>query len=107
MDDYIIPPKSKIEHTNYASNNDIISQQSKTSVVDNLIEPAINLSTTLEVPNKSIVPELRGLSMRKAMKILYENDLKYKIEGNGIVAWQSPKPGSIVKKKTTCIVGMQ
>ena len=36
-----------------------------------------------------------------------ENDLKYKIKGNGTVAWQSPKPGSIVKKNTTCIVGMQ
>ncbi|MGY8782573.1 MAG: penicillin-binding protein [Fidelibacterota bacterium] len=57
--------------------------------------------------NKSRVPEIRGLSMRKAMVVLTESDLKFKLEGSGKVAWQSPKPGDIVNKGTTCIVGFK
>ncbi|MBT6797739.1 MAG: PASTA domain-containing protein, partial [Candidatus Marinimicrobia bacterium] len=36
-----------------------------------------------------------------------EADLKLKIQGSGIVFWQSPKPGTVVNKGTTCIVGLK
>jgi len=53
------------------------------------------------------MPELRGFSMRKTMTTLRQSGLKFKLQGSGKVAWQSPKPGSIVNKGTTCSVGLK
>ena len=57
--------------------------------------------------NKTKVPEVRGLSMRKTMTTLNEFGLKYKINGSGKVYWQSPEPGQVVTKGTVCIVGLK
>ena len=108
MDDHIIPPKIKLEEYNYALNDDASLKQDKNlNSGDTTSKIPLNLSTLSKYTSKSIVPELRGLSMRKAMNTLNKNGFRYKIQGNGKVAWQSPKPGSIVNKETTCIIGMQ
>ena len=41
-----------------------------------------------------IIPDVRGMSIKKAKKLLIKNGLKPKFTGSGKVAWQSPKPGS-------------
>lgn len=53
------------------------------------------------------VPDLRGKSMRKVIYILNNLNLKPKIEGSGIVFWQFPKPGQIVKQGIVCKVGLK
>ena len=53
------------------------------------------------------VPDLRGKSMRKVINILNELNLQPKIQGSGIVFWQFPKPGQIVKKGIVCKVGLK
>ena len=45
--------------------------------------------------------------MRKAMSVLYDSELKYNIIGNGVVAWQSPTPGTILKKGSVCTIGLK
>ena len=53
------------------------------------------------------VPDLRGKSMRKVIYILNNLNLKPKIQGSGIVFWQFPKPGQIVKQGIVCKVGLK
>ena len=57
--------------------------------------------------NKTEVPEIRGFSMRKAMRVLRNSDLGFKIQGTGKVSWQSPRPGEIVNKETVCVIGLE
>ena len=52
------------------------------------------------------VPELRGLSLRKAIFTLNKNKLKFNVDGSGKVIWQSPKPGSLVSKGSTISMGL-
>ena len=53
------------------------------------------------------MPELRGLSLRKAISTLNFFKIKYKINGSGAVFWQSPEPGNLILKGSTCILGLK
>ena len=53
------------------------------------------------------VPELRGLSMRKAMITLNDKGILSDMSGSGKVIWQSPKPGTLVKTGTICRIGLK
>ena len=53
------------------------------------------------------MPELRGLSMRKAMAILDEHGLQFKITGSGAVSWQAPKPNDLVSRGLICKLGLK
>ena len=41
-----------------------------------------------------IIPDVRGMSIKKAKKLLIKNRLKPKFSGSGKVVWQFPRPGS-------------
>ena len=106
MDDKIIPPsRNKNSHeykyTDYANNLKISNEK---LVNSNL---PLGLSTIAKFKNKVEMPELRGFSMRKAMSVLHDSELKYNIRGNGVVAWQSPTPGTILKKGSVCTIGLK
>ncbi len=97
MDDSIAPPikkqQAKLANAKYNSIN---------------IEGGISaLSTINNFHNRISVPELRGLSIRKALHTLEKNDLKFRLKGNGKITWQNPSPGTVVKKGTVCTVGLQ
>ena len=65
MDDSIVPPFEKdISYAEIADNYSFSEKQSST--------PPPALSTIAEFSNKAYVPDVRGLSMRKAMKSLGE-----------------------------------
>ena len=53
------------------------------------------------------VPEVRGMSLRKAITILKQAGLNVKFQGSGRVVWQSPGPGKSVNKNSQCIIGLQ
>ena len=97
MDDSIAPPikkqQAKLANAKYNSIN---------------IEGGISaLNTINNFHNRISVPELRGLSIRKALHTLEKNDLKFRLKGNGKITWQNPSPGTVVKKGTVCTVGLQ
>ena len=100
MDDSINPPKTNETHEIFNDNNIIANSEQK----ENLLIPLSLMSRNLD---KISVPELRGYSMRKAMNVLNREGLKIKVKGNGVVIWQTPKPGALVEKETVCILGME
>ena len=106
MDDNIIPP---------IRNNDIIiSGLDDKDLARNYIPPVKQsnnlppaLSSIAEYSNKSYVPDLRGLSMRRAMKTMGNLGLKPIARGSGKVLSQNLMPGSLVNKGTVCVVELQ
>ena len=107
MDNSITPPKNK----KYVSLKKPINYLNKEIDIKDKIEPErielSFLSTQQIYGDKTEVPEIRGFSMRKAMRVLRSFDLNFKIQGTGKVLWQSPRPGAIVKKETICVVGLE
>ena len=107
MDNSITPPKNK----KYTSLKKPINYLNKEIDIKDKIEPErielSFLSTQQIYGDKTEVPEIRGFSMRKAMRVLRSFDLNFKIQGTGKVLWQSPRPGAIVKKETICVVGLE
>jgi cell division protein FtsI/penicillin-binding protein 2 len=107
MDNSITPPKNK-KYVSLKKPNNYLNKE--IDIKDEIEPERIELSflSTQQIHgNKTEVPEIRGFSMRKAMRVLRSFDLNFKIQGTGKVLWQSPRPGSIVKKKTICIVGLE
>ncbi len=74
----------------------------------------VYMSTTASVPSKMIsknkvvlMPEVRGMSLRKAITTLQDSGLRVKFSGSGRVVWQSPKPNTSIKLKTQCVLGLE
>tara|TARA_S200000501_G_scaffold365909_1_gene399976 strand:- start:636 stop:2618 length:1983 start_codon:yes stop_codon:yes gene_type:complete len=106
MDDSISPPSNN--HVQDAFNTEKMIAESEKDNRELIKERLpLNLSIFARNSNKTRVPEVRGLSMRKTMTTLNEYGLKYKINGSGKVYWQSPEPGQIVTKGTVCIIGLK
>ena len=109
MDDKIVPPIRGQNNFEYVSNSvkdDVIVGRNNPVAFTTSTLPQ-GLITVAKFTNKVEMPEVRGFSMRKVMTSIREADLKLKIQGSGIVFWQSPKPGTVVHKGTTCIVGLK
>ena len=104
MDDTISPPLN--DHVAFEPKR-VMAASEKDNVELIKEKLPLNLSTFSRNSNKTKVPEVRGLSMRKTMTTLNEFGLKYKINGSGKVYWQSPEPGQVVTKGTVCIVGLK
>ena len=107
MDNSITPPKNK-KYVSLKKPNNYLNKEIdiKDKIEPERIELSF-LSTQQIYGDKTEVPEIRGFSMRKAMRVLRSFDLNFKIQGTGKVLWQSPRPGSIVKKETICVVGLE
>lgn len=52
----------------------------------------------------AVVPDLRGLSMRRAMNLLSSNQLDGQLSGSGVVSAQSPSPGTQVRPGARIVV---
>jgi len=107
MDNSITPPKNK-KYVSLKKPNNYLNKE--IDIKDEIEPERIELSflSTQQIHgDKTEVPEIRGFSMRKAMRVLRSFDLNFKIQGTGKVLWQSPRPGSIVKKETICVVGLE
>ena len=55
----------------------------------------------------SIMPNVRGMSLLKAKRILINANIYPKIIGSGTVIWQSPKPGSKINPESKCEIGLR
>ena len=96
----IVPPFEKdISYAEIADKYSFPEKQSTT--------PPPALSTIAEFSNKAYVPDVRGLSMRKAMKTLGELGLIPRTQGSGKVSSQSLRPNTLVNKGTVCVVKLK
>lgn len=48
------------------------------------------------------MPDLKGLSVREALKKAADYDITVKVRGNGVVTGQIPEPGDKINNKTVC-----
>lgn len=78
----------------------IVAPIGKTLFTDifNYMESEFSKDDTGGIIKDVIIPEIRGLEVQEAKKILKENNLEYNIEGNGnIITDVKPYPGYAVK----------
>jgi membrane peptidoglycan carboxypeptidase len=52
--------------------------------------------------DSSLVPDLRGMSLRDALRTLTQLGLSARVEGKGVVVQQTPAPGTALERGTTC-----
>lgn len=74
--------------------------------------PPLVLSTAAVVApdsngDRPTMPDIRGMSLRKALHTVAELGMKPKFQGSGRVVWQNPKPGDVVRPNSTCAIGLQ
>ncbi len=60
-----------------------------------------------EKSTPGIMPDLRGLSLRKSLRLLQGMDVKLKIQGTGKVIDQKPRPGTSLKGIKECVLIME
>jgi len=106
MDDSISPPfhgkKTKNFEIQAASKESTVKYNSK-----ELEGIPIELSINAKINKEVRIPELRGLSMRKAMNTLSNQGIVPDMIGSGKVAWQSPSPGTLVQSGDICKIGLK
>ena len=99
MDDSIQYHKPKIEQ-----DEPILVNNSKQSINESMV----TLSTVSNYPvykdGYTIVPDVRGMSIRKAKQILIASNMRADFSGSGHVLWQSPKPGTKMLPGSICVM---
>lgn len=67
----------------------------------------IRVSSLSEEDKVFPMPDLKGISLRKALRILGQADVRIRIVGTGKVTGQEPKPGELLAKKGECVLVLQ
>ena len=101
MDDKITPPVKKQEPYAYTENSISLIESKK---FNNQIPVSLS---TINSNNGIRVPDVRGKSLKKAIKIISNAGLNIKVEGSGQVISQSPKPGTVLRHKDICLVQLK
>ena len=101
MDDKISPPAKEQVKNETAGYVASIKKQQK-----DIPQIPIQLST-VKIKNGIKVPDVYGKSLKKAISIISRAGLIPKIEGSGAVISQSPSPGTILYKKTVCMLKLK
>ena len=60
------------------------------------------LSTTREPARDGLMPDLRGLSAREALRLVSRIGLTTRMTGDGFVVEQSPQPGAALVRGDNC-----
>ncbi len=108
MDDSFMPTPQKKKFQNnpiLAQNNPVVSSSLKP--VNPVILATQSLGIIQHSDNRSFVPNVRGMSLKKAKQIFKENGFKVMAEGSGQVTWQHPKPGTNLVHGAICKIGLR
>ena len=60
-----------------------------------------------KIKAETVIPNVKGMSLKKAINTLHNSGLESKFAGSGTVVWQSPKPGTISFTGTICSIGLE
>jgi cell division protein FtsI (penicillin-binding protein 3) len=68
--------------------------------------PDLQRATFPETPSGplKVMPDLRGMTIRRAIKLLHRSGVRYQMQGSGLAASQDPPPGSPLEPGTLCVV---
>jgi len=91
-------PKKAVQNPLYAD----VSTNNKSTLLP--------LATVVPYPKYldgyTVVPDVRGMSIRKAKQILLSSKMRISFKGSGTVVWQSPKPGTKKLPGSLCTMGL-
>jgi cell division protein FtsI (penicillin-binding protein 3) len=51
-----------------------------------------------------VMPDLKGMTMRRAMKVLTKSGVRCRVKGTGLAVSQDPPPGTPLEPETLCVV---
>jgi hypothetical protein len=81
---------------------------------DNTVTQPVVLSNIMSIVHvvqkengDTFLPDVRGMSLRKARTVLRQIGLRTFFKGSGKVIWQSPKPGTIMADGSICTIGLK
>jgi cell division protein FtsI (penicillin-binding protein 3) len=77
----------------------------KTAAHDLPVRPGI--PTIIQVGGQPLMPDMRGLSLREALRVANSIGLTMTFDGDGIVTTQSPSPGEIVEPGSTGVLRLR
>lgn len=99
-------------------NYKIESHDSSSIIIDQYPKPSVSLDRSHPIilvtgkanqiindnPQAGIMPDLRGMTLRKALKVTSFNKIKLKIQGMGVIHKQSILAGTRINPGSTCTV---
>ena len=64
------------------------------------------LGASAEQPFKplKVMPDLRGMTIRRAMRLLTGSGVRCRMQGSGLAVSQDPPPGTPLEPETFCVV---
>ncbi len=65
-------------------------------------DPFAGADTNAE--GQTLLPDVRGMTVREAVKILQAHDLRWRLEGSGLVIKQIPEPNTPMKTDAACLL---
>ncbi len=60
-----------------------------------------------DLQNKRIMPDIRGMSMRKVLELMRSYEIPVVLRGSGKAVAQSPLPGTVLGQRTRCQIQFQ
>ena len=101
----IINMDDSIEYYKPKNNLRLVNQSIQKSST-NLVSLTTSANYDVYEDGYTVVPDVRGMSIRKAKKILIAANIRPNFTGSGHVTWQSPKPGTKIWPGSLCKMGL-
>lgn len=105
----IVPNRKKIERSKILIDQLITNIKSSSSTSKSYLNVSENFTNNYKQRrfsniNRKIMPNLLNQSLRVAIALLNEIELKYKIVGTGKVVFQSIEPGAPITSDSVCLI---